>query len=475
MYLAFILYALILFGIVLASYKKHTNETDFVLGSRSINFWVTAISAHASDMSSWLLMAFPAVIFLNGMIESWIAIGLIVFMFLNWHYLAPKLRLMTEKYGSLTLSSYLESRFHDHTGFIRISTALISLLFFTFYISAGLVGLGYVFELAFHIPYSVGIIIGIIIAILYTVIGGYVSVAWTDFFQGLFLLAMIILVPFVAFHKVGDFGTIIQVAKEKGISLLPIPSKTGTTLLKILFFVFGWGPGYFGQPHILTKFMGIKNPNEMYKAKYIGIIWQILAMAAAVFVGVVSIAYFKATPNNPELVFVIMTKELFTPFFAGLILCAILAATTSTMESQILVQATLLSEDFYKRLFRPKASSKELLWVSRAFVVVVALLAFFIAYGKVQSIYSLVLYSWSGLGAAFGPIILLSLHSKRVNRHGAVAAIIVGGMVAALWRYVNHALSIDIPELIPAFILSTVSALVFSYFSRHKVPFPHHH
>ncbi len=468
MILAFILYTSILIGIVWLSYKKHTNEADFVLGSRSLNFWVTAISAHASDMSSWLFMAFPAVVFLQGPQGAWTAIGLIIGMFCNWHFVAPKLRIMTEKTNSLTLSGYLETRYHDHSGFIRLATGFLCLLFFTFYVTSNLVALGLVFDTVFHIPYQLGVALGCIIAIIYTIFGGYITVAWTDLFQGLFLIVMIVIVPLVAFFKIGGVPAIKSAAALRALSLNFFPHGAFNHWVTVLFFILGWGPGYFGLPHVLTKFMGIRDPKEMYKSKYFGMSWQVLALASATAVGVIGIGFFPNGLNNPELIFIMMAKSLFYPFFAGLVLCAILAASISTMETQILIQASILSEDVYKRFFRSKASSRELLWISRLCVFLMALLGFFIAFYKVSSIYNLVLYSWSGLGASFGPIILLSLYSRKINRHGAIAAILVGGITSALWMHVNTLLSFKIPELIPAFLLSLFSAYLFSYLARHK-------
>lgn len=470
MILSFILYTCVLITIVWLSYKKRTNEADFVLGSRSLNFYVTAISAHASDMSSWLFMAFPSIVFLQGTAGIWTAVGLVIGMFCNWHFVAPKLRVMTEKTHSLTLSGYLEKRYHDQSGFIRLATGCICLLFFTFYVTSNLVALGIVFDNVFHIPYQVGVGLGCLVAIIYTIFGGYITVAWTDLFQGLFLIVMVVIVPIVAFFKIGGSSAIEHAASLRGLSLKFFPHGSFNEWVMVFFFIFGWGPGYFGQPHVLTKFMGIKNPNEMYKSKYFGISWQIIALAAAACVGLIGIGFFPGGISNPELIFITITKSLFYPFFAGLILCAILAASISTMETQILIQASILSEDVYKRFFKPKASSKELLWISRLFVFLMALLGFFIAFYKVSSIYNLVLYSWSGLGASFGPIILLSLYSRKINRHGAIAAILVGGITSALWAQVNNLISFKIPELIPAFLLSLLSAYLFSYLARHKFP-----
>lgn len=470
MVLAFILYASILLGIVWISYKKHTSETDFVLGSRSLNFWVTAISAHASDMSSWLFMGLPSVIYLSGPKEAWIAVGLVLGMYLNWQFVAPKLRVMTEEYKSLTLSTFLEKRYKDHSGFIRIITGLICILFFTFYVTSNLVALGLVFDLVFQIPYAWGVALGAFIAILYTIFGGYITVAWTDLFQGMFLLVMIIIVPSIAFAKMGGLSVIKAGALSRNVSLNFMPDATFKGWLKIAFFILGWGPGYFGQPHILTKFMGIKDPKEMHKSKYFGMTWQVLALLSAIAVAIVGLGFFKDGIANSELIFVTMTKSIFLPFFAGLVLCAILAASISTMETQILVQASILSEDLYKRIFRPRATSFELLWISRFCVLLTAAVGFFIAFYKISSIYSLVLYSWSGLGASFGPIILLSLYSKKINRHGAIAAILSGGITAALWTQVNKILKVQVPELIPAFLISLASAFIFSYLARNKFP-----
>jgi len=468
MLLSFIIYACLLLVIVFFTYKKHTDEKDFVVGGRSMNFWVTAISAHASDMSSWLFLAFPMIVFTKGVQEAWIGLGLLLGMFLNWHFVAPKLRVMTEKYNSLTLSSFFEARFHDHSGFIRLITALICLVFFTFYISSGLQGIGYVFSISFNTSYHWGVFLGLLIAILYTITGGFITVAWTDFYQGLFLVVMILLVPLVAFIHLGGSSAIVAGALSNDVSLSLFPKTGFSSWAPILLFILSMGPGYFGQPHILTKFMGIKDPNEIYKSKYFGMTWQLIAITGAVLVGIVAIGFFPNGTDNPQLIFALMTKALFHPFIGGFVLCGIFAATVSTIESQILVQASLLSEDFYKPIFRPNASSKELLWVTRAFVIGVAAISFVIAFFKVSTIYDLVMYSWAGLGAAFGPIILLSLYSKSVNRHGAIAAILVGGITAAVWKHVNKLFDYPIPELIPAFILSLLSAWVFSYLSRTK-------
>ena len=468
MFLAFILYASVLLCVVWFSYKKNTSESDFVLGSRSLNFWVTAISAHASDMSAWIFMGYPALIYTTGVSGAWIGVGLVFGMFMNWHFVAPKLRVMTERYKSLTLSAFLEAKYHDHSGFIRIATGLICILFFTFYVASSLVALGLVFDVVFNISYKYGVSIGVLIAVLYTVFGGYITVAWTDLFQGLFLLSMIILVPVIGIINIGGFQTIQTAAHVRDLSLKLLPSFEFTELLTIVGLILSWGLGYFGQPHILTKFMGLKKPEEMYKSKYFGTSYQFLVVSAATFSAIVSIGFYKNGIVNSELIFINMAKALFYPFVAGLVLCGIIAASISTMETQILVQASIVSEDIYKRIFRPKASSRELLWTTRASVLLMALLGFSIAFFRVSTIYELVLYSWAGLGASFGPIILLSLYSKKINRHGAIAAILTGATTAAMWSHINSMFKCKIPEIIPAFFISICSAYLFSYLARNK-------
>lgn len=451
---AIILYFLILLGIGLLSYKKHASSTDFILGGRSLNYYVTALSAHASDMSSWLLMGYPAVILTGGLFQAWTAIGLIVFMYLNWHFVAPRIRVATEKYNSLTLSSYFESRFKDKTCSIRILSAFMAFIFFTIYISAGLVGLGLLFESLFDISYLNGIIIGILIAIIYPLIGGYVTLAWTDLFQGLFLMTMIVIVPFQVFENIDGFQAIVQTAQLKQISLSLLPDFSFSSILAAFFLAAGWGLGYFGQPHIITKFMGIHNVSEMHKSKNIGISWLTITLIAATFIGVIGIAYFQNGLEDPQLVFINMVKELYSPFIASFILCSILAAVISVMDAQILVLSSHITEDFYKKILRKSAEHRELILVARLGILASAGVAFVIAYFHITSIYELVFYAWTGLGCSFGPLLILSLFSEKINKYGAFAGILFGGSVAAFWPYFNHLLPIDIPAMVPGFFLS---------------------
>ncbi|MCB1084880.1 MAG: sodium/proline symporter [Chlamydiia bacterium] len=461
------LYVGILFLIGFLSYRRNQTADDYIIGGRSLNYWVTAMAAHASDMSSWLFMGFPAVIFIGGLFNAWFAIGLCLFMFLNWWFIAPKVRIKTEEYNSLTFSSFFESRFHDTSGLIRIFTALISFIFYTIYISAGIVGLGILVNSLFGIDYHTAISVGILVVIPYLFIGGYSTLAWIDLFQGIFLLLVIVVVPITVLPKVGGFQGITDALTAKNISLSLVPTKSLSTLWNILFSLFGWGIGYFGQPHIITKFMGIKKVSHMRKGMAVGMTWQVIALGSATLIGLLAVAFFLNRPIEPELVFVEMVNELFPPLIMAFILCAVLGATVSTMDSQILVLASSLTEDFYKRIFHKNASSKQLLWISRLFVLVVTAVSYSIAFFKVSTIYSLVFYAWAGLGSAFGPLLIFGLYSKTANKYGAWAGILIGGGISLIWPLVNKVLPVEVPTLIPGFLLSAIAIYVVSYMTKH--------
>ena len=457
-----------LLTIGLVAHKKQSSSADFIVGNRSLNFWLTALSAHASDMSAWLFMAFPSAIFIGGISQAWAAFGLVIGMYCNWQFVAEKLRTQTEKYDSYTLSTYFERRFSDTSGILRIVTAAMSIIFLTSYLSAGLIAMGLLFESLFGIDYYLGLTIAMVVGMTYTFSGGFITVAWTDLFQAVFLLLMIILVPVVAFASIPNgIDGIEQIASIRNIPLNFFPELSGYSILTVIFLILGWGLGYFGQPHIITKFMGIKSPSEMYKSKYVGMSWQILALLAAASVGLIGIGYFPQGLENPELVFTTMVQNLFTPFFAGIIMCAVIAANMSTMDSQILVCASVLSEDFYKRMVKKQASEKQLLIASRISVVLISTVALLLAFNKSATVLEVVFYAWAGLGCAFGPLVLMSLYSKQTNKYGAIAGIISGGVVAGVWPVLNkYVMTMDVPSMIPGFGISLLSIYVVSKMTR---------
>ena len=454
---AFVIYAFALIGIGYFFSRKTKNSAEFILGERSTNYFVTAIALQASDMSHWLFLGFPAVIYAFGLVRIWEAVGLLFFMFLSWQFIAPKIRVATEKYQALTLFSYFEKRFSDTSGRIRLLSSLISVIFLIFYISSGLVALGKLFENAFGLDYSLGIFVGLAITLVYTLIGGFVAVAWCDFFQGLFALGMIMLVPTVAYFAIGGWPVITQAAVQKGVSLSIIP--TTASMWTILSFIFTWGPGYFGQAHLLSFFMGIDDPKKVRYAKYIGLTWQAIVLLFAAFTGIVGIAYFN---NGSELIYILLTKMLFSPFIAGFILCAILAVTLSTLDTQILSSGAILSEDVYRKVFNKKASSTTILWMSRLFSMIVSVLAIGIAFDGNKTIYNLVNYAWSGMGSAFGPLVIASLYSKNINKQGALAGIMTGSLVSGIFPYLKTGFS----PLIPGFIASYIAIYLVSFLTK---------
>ncbi|MDN3504050.1 MAG: sodium/proline symporter [Rhabdochlamydiaceae bacterium] len=465
---AILLYLAILVGIAIASFKKNQSSDQFILGGRSLNFWLTALAAHASDMSSWIFMGYPVVLFATGSVNIWLAVGLTLFMYINWQYIAPKIRVATEKYNALTFSTFFESRFHDTSGALRILTAIMSLIFYTIYISASFYGLGLLLETLFGFPYWLGLIIGVLIVTPYLFFGGYLTLAWTDFFQGLFLLTVILFVPFIATYHLGGWGNVsAQLTKVKFFNNL-IPSYSIGGIITVFFIMMSWGLGYFGQPHIITKFMGIKNPKEIKKSKYVGMTWQVLILTSATFVGMVAIAYFKDGIHDQQLIFIDMVQSIFNPFVGTFILCAIIGATITHSDAQILVLSSSLTEDFYRRILRKQASSKELVLVSRLSILFVSIIAYFIALQRFSSIFRLVEYAWFGLGSAFGPLLIFALYSKSANKYGAYAGVISGGLIAAVWPVVNDLLSIDIPTLIPGFAISSFLIWSVSHLTKQK-------
>lgn len=467
--LSFFTYFAILLCLGLYFHKKQTSSTDFILGNRSLNFWLTALSAHASDMSAWLFMAFPAAVFTGGLPKTWIAWGLIIGMFINWQFIASRLRSATEKYNANTLSTFFERRFEDHSGIIRLLTASISLFFLASYVAAGLIAMGLLFESVFGINYYVGLSVAMFVVVIYTLVGGFVTVAWTDLFQALFLMTVIIFVPVYAYLQFPNgWTTVTDAAHLQGIPLFFSKDTTSISLLES-FFLATWGLGYFGQPHIVTKFMGIKNVNEMHKSKYIGMTWLVLTLLGATAVGLVGIPFFKDQLSDPQLVFINMVPQLFHPFIAGFILCAILAANMSTMDSQILVCASVISEDFYKGMLKKAASAKELLLVSRIGLILTAIFSLILAYNKSTTVLEAVRYAWAGLGCSFGPLMLMSLYSKTVNKYGAIAGILSGGLIAGTWEtFSKQLIGYQVPSEIPAFIISLLCIQLVSHWTSDR-------
>lgn len=468
---AIFLYFLILFLVAFLSYKKQHCSKEFIIGNRSMGVWLTALATHASDMSSWLFMGYPASIYQSGLQQIWAGAGLWLFMLLNWEIIAPKIRLATERYNSLTFSSFFESRLNDTSGTLRVLTALMLFAFYTIYISAALVSMGLVLNTLFHIPYHLGVSLGILIVAPYVFVGGFSTLAWIDLFQGCFLMCVISFVPLYVLSGVGGIAGIAKASAQKNISFAFFPDYKPTTLINTLLLTCGWGLGYFGQPHIITKFMGIRKAKDIRKAEAIGMTWMACALSAATLVGLVGIPFFQTIGlDNPDEVFIDIVKLSFSPFISGFILCAVFAAAINAVSSMVLVLSSSITEDLYRRLINPNAPEKTLLVVSKWSVLFVALVSYFIAVRKIQSIYTLVLFAWSGLASSFGPLLLLCLYSKYINKFAAFLGILVGGIIASVWPLVPQIGQLHIPALIPGFFTSLFLMLIVSRFTKKHAP-----
>lgn len=462
MIVAFGVYCGILLSIGFYFYTQTKNESSFALGNRSLNYWLTAIAAQASDMSDWLFMGFPGLIYAVGFSGIWFAVGLVVFMWLTWQFIAPALRRQTEQYQTLTLSSFIAKKVNDSSHVIKYLSGIFCLYFFTFYIAAGILGLGKALENIFEIPYHAGIIVGLFISLLYTLMGGMLAVAWSNLLQGTFLLICIIFVPIYAvLTKLDGFvhaHQSLQLFGQDYLSLWPTSGIIGTILA-----ILKWGPGYFGQPHILINFMSIDNPEKISKAKYVGLTWQILVLTAAIMVGVVGKLILFPELMNRELVFVAMVQQMFPAFFAGFILCSILAATVSTINIQSLISATLITQDLLQPLLHNKISEKTTLLLTRIAIFIIPTLSLFIAWNETYNVLDLVLYAFSGLGTTFGPVIIMSLYYKNLTKYAVIAGLISGATTAITWP-LNH----TIPVLVVGYIISIMTMLIVSNFSEKK-------
>ncbi|ATF14941.1 sodium/proline symporter PutP [Brevibacillus brevis X23] len=445
------------------AYKRTSNLTDYMLGGRSLGPTVTALSAGASDMSGWLMMGLPGAMFAQGLSASWIAIGLTLGAYANWLYVAPRLRSYTEvANNSITIPAFLENRFGDASRMLRLVSALVIMIFFTFYVSSGLVSGGVLFENTFHLSYQTGLWIVGLVTIAYTLFGGFLAVSWTDAVQGLIMVIALILVPLVTVLTAGGLGETFTEIHAVDPSLLDIFK--GTSLLGIIS-LFAWGLGYFGQPHIIVRFMAITSTSEIKKARSIGMGWMIFSVAGAMLTGLVGIALYSKqgwTLSDPETIFIQLGTILFHPLITGFLLAAILAAIMSTISSQLLVTSSSLTEDIYKTFFKRSATDKELVTIGRLSVLLVSVVAFLLALNKNDTILDLVGYAWAGFGASFGPVILLSLYWKRMNKWGALAGMVAGALTVIIWTRFD-VLKDFLYEMVPGFAISLLAIVVVSH------------
>lgn len=463
------LYFIVMLGIGFYAYKKSTSDVSgYMLGGRNLSPSVTALSAGASDMSGWMLMGLPGAMYLSGLSSAWIGIGLIIGAYLNYLIVAPRLRSYTELANdSITLPDFFENRFNDDKRVLRVISSIVIIVFFTLYTSSGVVAGGKLFESSFGLSYELGLYVTAGVVVVYTLFGGFLAVSLTDFVQGCIMFLALVLVPFVVLSEVGGLSNAVATVEQINPSLLSFAS--GVSVLGVIS-AMAWGLGYFGQPHIIVRFMAIRSVKDLPTARRIGMSWMIVSLIGALATGFVGVVYVNQTGTelkDAETIFILLSQVLFHPLIAGFLLAAILAAIMSTISSQLLVTSSSLTEDIYKAFFNQQASQKTLVTVGRISVLAVALLAIFLAYDRDSSILSLVSNAWAGFGAAFGPVVILSLYWSRMTKQGALAGIISGAVTVLLWIYLpisvnGDSLSSLMYEIVPGFIIATLAIVIVS-------------
>jgi len=457
---SFVLYLVGMVAIGTVAWRMTRTLSDFVLGGRRLGSLVTALSAGASGMSGWLLLGLPGAFYLSGLNQTWIAIGLSIGAYINWTVVAPRLRRFSERAdNALTLSAYFEARFDDRSRLLRIACASVILVFFTVYTASGLVSGAILFSHTFGATYQQGLWLCAAMIVSYTFLGGFLAVSWTDVVQGLLMLIALVMVPVAAVQELGGWSaTTGRIGALEPGHLSAFSGLTSLGTISLL----AWGLGYFGQPHILARFMAMKSAAEVPAARAIGMWWMIVSLYGAMFSGLVAVAYFQAAPlDNPETAFIALTRVLFDPWVAGVFLAAVLAAVMSTADSQLIVSTSALTEDLYRPFLRPAASERELVWVGRAGVVAIAVLALLIAADPQSRVLDIVAYAWAGFGAGFGPAVLLSLTWRRMTRNGALAGMAGGAVTVVVWANLEGGL-FDVYEILPGFLVASLAIVAVS-------------
>ena len=464
-------YFLVMIGIGVYAYFQQANDSEgYMLGGRNLGPAVTALSAGASDMSGWLLLGLPGYMYSDGVVSIWIAIGLTLGALLNYIIVAPRLRVYTEvANNSITLPDYFANRFEDKSHMLRVISAIVIILFFTVYTAASLVGGGKLFESSLNMSYTTGLWVTAGVVVCYTLFGGFLAVSMTDFVQGVIMLFAMVIVPIVAFTDLGGFSATTTAVSNIDPTLLNITE--GMTAIGIISLM-AWGLGYFGQPHIIVRFMAIRSPKDVPTARNIGMSWMIVSLIGALMTGFAGRAYVQKTAmtlDDPETIFLVFTQFLFHPLVSGFLLAAILAAIMSTISSQLLVVSSSLTKDVYKLFFDKEAPESRQVLVGRISVIVVAIVSIMLASDPNSSVLDLVSNAWAGFGAAFGPLVIFSLTWKRMNRNGAVAGMVVGALTVIVWIYGGFTLADGTSlnswlfAIVPGFVLSTIAIFAVSF------------
>ena len=461
--LGFIIYLVVVLVVGLLTFRLNKTLEDFVIAGRKLGPWVVAISERASGESAWLLIGLPGLALVSGYNAIWPAIGCTWGIFFSWVFISRKLRANSETFGALTLPDFFEARYEDKTRLLRVTATLIIVFFFTFYVAAQFLAAGKVLNVTFQITPFWGMVIGACIILFYTIMGGFFAVAWTDLFQGMVMVFTLVLLPFLGIYLLGGFGAFTQKIADINVGFLSVGGgEQGWAMMKTVLGGLAIGLGYMGQPHLLARFFSIRKTDELRKGTLIATSWAILAFWGAVFIGLVGLAMYGTEQlADQEQIMPFMATNLLPAWLAGIAISGAIAAMMSTADSQLLVTTSAISEDIYHQMIRKNAPQAKLVLLSRMAAVVVGIVAFVLALTAEALVYDLVLYAWAGLGASFGPGLLLTLWWKQTTKEGVWAGMVVGMITSIVWYNVS-VLHNMLYELLPAFFLALATVWVVS-------------
>ena len=470
----FIFYLLFLIVVGLMTIKYNKSQEDYLLAGRRLGPWVTAFSERASGESAWLLLALPGAAISVGLGEAWTVIGITVGIIASWYLIAEKLRIETEKYAALTIPGYLHKKYNDNSNIIRLFSAVIIAFFFLFYVSAQFHASGKVINTLFGLSSINGIIIGAIVIISYTLLGGFFAIAWTDLLQGILMIGTLVILPIVGIIELqNQERTIYEALNQFGESNSSFTTgKSGIAALSVVIGGLSWGLGYLGQPHLVIRYMAIKNPKDIKKAKLIATLWALPGILGAFFIGLVALNYFGPDffiINDVEQAMPLLAKELLPPILAGLLISGAVAAMMSTADSQLLVSTSAITEDFIHQYLGLSISNKTLLLINRITIIILGIIAFCIAIFSELSgknIFGVVSYAWSGLGSSFGPVLVLSLWWPKTTRKGVIAGLLVGFFSTIIWA--NTELKFIVSERFVSFAFAFIMVLLVSHIDKEK-------
>jgi sodium/proline symporter len=451
------------------TFRYNKTIADFVLAGRRLNPWLVSFSERASGESAWLLIGLPGLALASGFNAIWPAIGCVSGILFSWVFISRRLRLQTERHGALTLPDLFENRFSDKTHLLRIVSTIVIIFFFTIYVSAQFLAAGKVLNTIFGISKFEGMLIGAFIIVIYTIMGGFFAVAWTDLLQGTIMVFTLVLLPIVGLIELGGVGKLSEALLNIDPGLLSVGGgEVGFPMIASILGGLGIGLGYMGQPHLVTRFMAIKNPAKLRHGTLIAICWALLAFWGAVFIGIVGLGLFGNAFADPEEIMPFMTKALVPAGLAGVLISGAIAAMMSTADSQLLVSTSAISRDIYHQMMKKDAPDRRLVTISRVATLIIGVIAFLLALSAESLVYWLVLYAWAGLGSSFGPALLTTLWWKKVTKWGVLAGMIVGTITVLIW-YNVPALKETLYELIPGFFLSLFSIIIVSLLTQKRV------